>query len=271
MSKLTVQQLYALGQHIVADPELHRNFYIGNQVRHLEWCAQRNKPEEAEQYFIRTFGKTAEQIIQEISTFQIERAKPKPVPVDKDAIAVRVIDLSAPTSTPQDPRAAVFIDCPVCGKQFAVPVAQKDSAFCSPKCFGAAKNQAANDEHAMLVFMQNTPQFYPCEMNFKEIGDQLERWKKTNITTADIVEAYRNLIQQGKLLKRLTDADLRAMSSADVAAREKVDPGFGGLKLVQEGQRHLQGAFQADTTNATRLLPFAAKGSIGGRGGKEGL
>jgi hypothetical protein len=141
--------------------------------------------------------------------------------------------------------------------------------YCSKQCLQAATNQAANDEHAMLLFMQNTPQFYPCEVNFKEIGDQLERWKKTNVTTADILEAYRNLNQQGKLLKRLTDADLRAMSSADVAGREKVDPGFGGLKLVQEGQRHLQGAFQADTTNATRLMPFSAQGTS--RSGKEGI
>jgi endogenous inhibitor of DNA gyrase (YacG/DUF329 family) len=268
-SKLTNAQLLAVAQQVLNPRDAdHVKWYFTRGTANPDFFRQ-----DAIQFITKRAGKTPDQLADGIVAAQIRREEEakKPVQAASDAIAVRIVDLSAPTSTPQDPRAAVFIDCPVCGKQFAVPVAQKDSAFCSPKCFGAAKNQAANDEHAMLVFMQNTPQFYPCEVNFKEIGDQLERWKKTNVTTADILEAYRNLIQQGKLLKRLTDADLRAMSSAEVAAREKVDPGFGGLKLVQEGQRHLQGAFQADTTNATRLLPFAAKGSIGGRGGKEGL
>jgi endogenous inhibitor of DNA gyrase (YacG/DUF329 family) len=263
-SKLTNAQLLAVAQQVLNPRDAdHVKWYFTRGTANPDFFRQ-----DAIQFITKRAGKTPDQLADGIVAAQIRREEEakKPVQAASDAIAVRIVDLSAPTSTQQDPRAAVFIDCPVCGKQFAVPVAQKDSAFCSPKCFGAAKNQAANDEHAMLVFMQNTPQFYPCEANFKEIGDQLERWKKTNITTADILEAYRNLNQQGKLLNCLTDADLRAMSSADVAAREKVDPGFGGLKLVQEGQRHLQGAFQIDQTNESRLRPFAAEGASGRKG-----
>jgi hypothetical protein len=258
-SNLSTNQLAQLSKQVLNNQDW----------RHVEFlmrAPERNR-QDIINFIVKRAGKAPDEIVEGMAIAAAERANPKPVPVDKDAIAVRIINLSAPSAPAQDPRAAIFVDCCVCSKQIAVPAARANEAvYCSKQCLQAATNQAANDEHAMLLFMQNTPQFYPCEVNFKEIGDQLERWRKTNVTTADILEAYRNLNQQGKLLNRLTDADLRAMSSADVAAREKVDPGFGGLKLVQEGQRHLQGAFQIDQTNESRLRPFAAEGASGRKG-----
>jgi hypothetical protein len=258
-SNLSTNQLFQLSKQVLNNQD----------TRHVEWlmrAPERNR-QDIINFIVKRAGKAPDEIVQGMAIAAAERANPKPAPVANDSLAVRIIDLSAPSAPAQDPRAALFVNCATCDKQIAVPAAQANvPAFCSPKCFGAAKTQAANDEAAMLVFMRQTLQFYPCEVNFREIGDQLERWKKTHITTADILEAYRNLNQQGKLLNCLTDADLRAMSSADVAAREKVDPGFGGLKLVQEGQRHLQGAFQIDQTNESRLRPFAAEGASGRKG-----
>jgi len=263
-SNLSTNQLFQLSKQVLNNQD----------TRHVEWlmrAPERNR-QDIINFIVKRAGKAPDEIVQGMAIAAAERANPKPAPVANDSLAVRIIDLSAPSAPAQDPRAALFVNCATCNKQIAVPAAQANvPAFCSPKCFGAAKTQAANDEAAMLVFMRQTPQFYPCEINFKEIGDQLERWKKTNITTADILEAYRNLSQLGKLLKRLTDADIRNMSSEELEAREKIDPQLGGAVLVQEGQQHLKAAFQADTTNTTRLLPFAAQGSVGGRGGKEGL
>lgn len=263
-SNLSTNQLAQLSKQVLNNQDW----------RHVEFlmrAPERNR-QDIINFIVKRAGKAPDEIVEGMAIAAAERANPKPVPVDKDAIAVRIIDLSAPTASPQDPRAAMFVNCCVCSKQIAVPAARaNEPAYCNKQCLQAATQQAANDEAAMLVFMRSTPQFYPCQANFKEIGDQLDRWKKTNVTTADIVEAYRNLNQQGKLLKRLTDADIRNLSSEELQAREKIDPQLGGAVLIQEGQQHLKGAFQSNQTNDSRLMPFAAEGSIGGRSGKGGI
>jgi len=268
MAKYTAHQAYALGQWLIANQKDFPNYYLDSLgIRHLEYNAIRNLPEASETYFKKKFGQSIEQLMNMVTQFQAQKDKPKPVQTAVDAVAVRIIDLSAPTASPQDPRAAMFVNCCVCSKQIAVPAARaNEPAYCNKQCLQAATQQAANDEHAMLVFMQSTPQFYPCAVNFQALGNELERLKKTNVTTTDIVEAYRNLNQQNRLLTRLTDADVRNMSSAELEARTKIDPQLGGAVLVQEGQRHLQGAFQVDQTNESRLRPFVAEGVSGRKG-----
>jgi endogenous inhibitor of DNA gyrase (YacG/DUF329 family) len=269
-SILQTNQLIQLAQQVLNDSDKR---HVASLMRaHLSGSTPDWNRQELIDFLAARNGNTPpDQILNNIAEAQRRKvaATQQQAKQDGGGVMLKFIDLSKQSQPAQDPRAAVFIDCPVCGKQFAVPVAQKDSAYCSKQCFQASKNQASNDEHAMRVFMQSTPQFYPCAVNFQALGNELERLKKTNISDTDILAAYLNLNRQGKLLKRLTDADLRAMSSADVAAREKIDPGFGGLKLVQEGQRHLQGAFQIDQTNESRFLPFRSDGSTS-RSGREG-
>jgi endogenous inhibitor of DNA gyrase (YacG/DUF329 family) len=260
-SNLSTNQLAQLSKQVLNNQDW----------RHVEFlmrAPERNR-QDIINFIAKRAGKAPDEIVEGMALAAAERAKPKPAPTAGDAIAVRVIDLSAPTSAPQDPRAAVFIDCPVCGKQFAVPVAQKDSAYCSKQCLQAATQQAANDEAAMLVFMRQIPQFYPHPANFQTLGNELERLGKTKVTAADILDAYQNLDRQGSLLRRLSDADVREMNSSELEKRIAIDPACGGADLAKAKEGQSRGEFQVDQTNKTRLLPFRSDGSTS-RTGREG-
>jgi len=183
-SRLSTNQLIQLSQQVLNPSDMR---HVGALMRaHVSGSTPNWNREELIAFItVRNGGTPPDQILENMASAQLRKEVETKQPVQQDGVVLRVIDLGKQGQpAPQDPRAAMFVNCATCNKQIAVPAAQANQpAFCSQKCFGAAKNQAANDEHAMLVFMQSTPQFYPCEVNFKEIGDQLERWKKTNVTT----------------------------------------------------------------------------------------
>ena len=270
MSKLTVQQLYALGQHIVADPELHRKYYIGNQIRHLEYCAQRNKPELAEQYFTRTFGKTADQIIQEISTIQIERAKPKPAPIATDSVAVRIIDLSQQGKAPAPSPLALYAHAcnGGCGVRLALPLgeieANAKSCWCVNCLPKAQKRYDAGMALKASFVSKMAGVYYDHPQNDQIFNAEIQRRGLVNPTLGDLVEIF--VERKKDMLLPLTDADLRAMSSSELEARTKIDPNLGAADLTKAREGQNRGEQIIHSTNETRLRPFVDEGVSGRKG-----
>jgi hypothetical protein len=270
MSKLTVQQLYALGQHIVADPELHRKYYIGNQIRHLEYCAQRNKPELAEQYFTRTFGKTADQIIQEISTIQIERAKPKPAPIATDSVAVRIIDLSQQGKAPAPSPLALYAHAcnGGCGVRLALPLgeieANAKSCWCVNCLPKAQKRYDAGMALKASFVSKMAGVYYDHPQNDQIFNAEIQRRGLVNPTLGDLVEIF--VERKKDMLLPLTPADLQAMSSTELEARTKIDPNLGGADLTKAREGQNRGEQIIHSTNETRLRPFVDEGVSGRKG-----
>jgi hypothetical protein len=270
-SALQTNQLIQLAQQVLNESDRR---HVGSLMRaHLSGSTPDWNRQELIDFLAARNGNTPpDQILNNIAEAQRRKvaATEQQPRHDGGGVMLKFIDLSKQNQlAPQDPRAAVFIDCPVCGKQFAVPVARKDSAYCSKQCLQAATNQAANDEAAMLVFMRQVPQFYPHLANFQALGAELERLGKTKVTAADILDAYENLNRQGGLLRRLTDADVREMNSSELEKRIAIDPACGGADLAKAKEGQNRGEFQVDQTNKTRLLPFRSDGSTS-RTGREG-
>jgi endogenous inhibitor of DNA gyrase (YacG/DUF329 family) len=269
-SVLQTNQLIQLAQQVLNDSDKR---HVASLMRaHLSGSTPDWNRQELIDFLAARNGNTPpDQILSNIAEAQRRKvtATQQQPKRDGGGVMLKFIDLSKQSQPAQDPRAAVFIDCPVCGKQFAVPVAQKDSAYCSKQCLQAATQQAANDEAAMLVFMRQIPQFYPHPANFQTLGNELERLGKTKVTAADILDAYQNLDRQGSLLRRLSDADVREMNSSELEKRIAIDPACGGADLAKAKEGQSRGEFQVDQTNKTRLLPFRSDGSTS-RTGREG-
>jgi hypothetical protein len=273
-SKYTAMQIYALAQSIVADRELSRNYYFGNELRALEYNAQRNLPEESERFFMKRFGKTVEQILNEIG----DRAARKKVEAkqQQEAVVVRVTDLSKQGQpAPQNPNMLVAEACHGgCGLRLALPLADVQAGAVTCWCLNCrpkAQSNSAAAEKLLQRFLANVPSFYldPKGFNASIMAAEIDRRKLDNPTYENLLEVYAE--NRSKMLQRLNPEEVRAMTSAQYRARYQQDPGMGGVDLAacKEGQdRGTQNIF---STNESRLMPFAAQGSIGGRGGKGGL
>jgi hypothetical protein len=273
-SKYTAMQIYALAQSIVADRELSSNYYFGNDLRHLEYNAQRNLPEESERFFMKKFGKTVEQIFNEIG----DRAARKKVEAkqQQEAVVVRVTDLSKQGQpAPQNPNMLVAEACHGgCGLRLALPLADVQAGAVTCWCLNCrpkAQKESVEAEKLLQAFLTGVPQFYPDPKghNARIMSEEINRRNLQNPSIGDLVEIY--VENRSRMLGRLTPQEVQAMGSKEYAERLAKDPGMGGVDLAacKEGQdRGVQNIFQ---TNESRLMPFAAEGSLGGRGGKGGL
>jgi hypothetical protein len=261
--KLDAVQIYALAQHIAADPNLSRTYYIGNDLRAYEYNAQRGLTEVASRKFQQKFGKTPEQVLDEINrrpslpatSAQAQNANT----YDNLSGAVKIIDLGKQGQPQgQNPNTLVAVGCTGCGIRLSVTVAELEQyreAYC-PKCLqkGIADNEAA--QKAIVDFIREVPSFYPHEANIRLLGDECERRKITTPTIDHLTEIYAQVRSQMPF-KRLTEAEGRAMTSQEWAAREKVDPGMGGLDLakVKEGLNRGVEAIHSSNKTKTFYLP----------------
>jgi hypothetical protein len=91
-----------LGQFIIANQSQFPNLRIGNQIRHLEFNAQRNLSDASEDYFVKYLHTTVDKVMEEAAAFQQRIMQPK-----KETHA-------PPTSAPPEPpkrRVAIFVPC----------------------------------------------------------------------------------------------------------------------------------------------------------------
>ena len=261
--KLDAVQIYALAQRIAADPSLSRNYYIGNDLRAYEYNAQRGLTEVASRKFQQKFGKTPEQVFDEINrrpslpatSAQAQNANT----YDNVSGTVKIIDLGKQGQPQaQNPNTLVAVGCTGCGIRLSVTVAELEQyreAYC-PKCLqkGIADNLAA--QNAIVQFLKEVPSFYPHEDNIRLLGDECERRKITRPTIDDLTTIYAE-VRSKMPFKRLTEAEGRAMTSAEWEARAKVDPGMGGLDLakVKEGLNRGTAVFHSSNKTRTYNLP----------------
>ena len=268
--KLDAVQIYALAQRIAADPNLSRAYYIGNDLRAYEYNAQRGLTEVASRKFQQKFGKTPEQVFDEINrrpslpttSAQAQNANT----YDNVSGAVKIIDLGKQGQPQaQNPNTLVAVGCTGCGIRLSVTVAELEQyreAYC-PKCLqkGIADNEAA--QNAIVQFLKEVPSFYPHEENIRLLGDECERRKITAPTLDNLIEIYAE-IRSKMPFKRLTEAEGRAMTSQQWDELIRKDPGAGGLNLdaVKEGQK--RGVAMSHSSNKTRTFDLPRQGYTGG-------
>lgn len=149
---------------------------------------------------------------------------------DNGGVAVRIIDLSeASKPAPANPRAAVFVDCAICRKEIAVPESKShEPAFCSTACFQKAQakqTDAVGELEKFMAFVGNS--YYDCEPNTEAMTQYLRNHSKP-ITSDNLLDAYLALRNSGQLLMPLSVEEMDALTSAQFAAREKIDPEMGG-------------------------------------------
>jgi hypothetical protein len=234
MSKYTAQQIYALGQFINANQSEFPKYRIGNEIRHLEYNAQRNLPEASEAYFQKHLHTTVDKAMAEAAAVMERQAGPqKPSSLqDNGAVAVRIVDLSHQGQPiPQNPNTLVANQCAgSCGRTIAVPLGQvgqlPSNLNTCPECLKIAQAQVASDEAALKQFLIDCPQFYLHADNFALLDSEITRRKLTKLTSDDLLRIY--IENRDLFLARLTVDQLDALTSAEVAAREKIDPALGG-------------------------------------------
>jgi hypothetical protein len=232
MSKYTAQQIYALGQFIHANQRDFPDCHIGNQLRHLEYNAQRNLADASEDFFRKYLHTTVEKAMDRAAAVMNRKANPpQPASVqDNGAVAVRIIDLSEGSKpAPANPRAAVFVDCAICRKEIAVPESKShEPAFCSTACVQKAQAKQTDAESELekfMTFVGNS--YYDCERNTEAMTQYLRSHSKS-ITSDNLLDAYLALRNSGQLLMPLSVQEMDALTSAQFAAREKIDPEMGG-------------------------------------------
>jgi hypothetical protein len=267
-SKYTAMQIYALAQSIVADRELSSNYYFGNDLRHLEYNAQRNLPEESERFFMKKFGKTVEQIFNEIG----DRAARKKVEAkqQQEAVAVRIIDLAQQGKAPAPSPLALYAHAcnGGCGVRLALPLGEIESNAKSCWCANCLPKAQKRFDVAVALkasfVTEMAGAYYDHPQNDQIFNAEIQRRGLVNPSLGDLVEIF--VERRADMLLPLTDADLRGMSSTELEARTKIDPNLGGADLTKAREGQNRGEQQIHSTNETRLRPFAAEGVSGRKG-----
>jgi hypothetical protein len=262
MSKYTAHQIYALGQFIVANQKYFPSYQIGQQIRHLEFNAQRNLPEASEEYFKKYLHTTVEKAMEEAAKVQFELTQPA-----KETHA-------PPTSAPPGPpkrRVVVFASCAACGKDVAVAedvLAEAEQkgwkVFCDERCqnnFGQKAQKMIRESDRFLQKIGSA--YYNCGANSQMMLDYLKTHNK-DVTEANLLDAF--IVLRPQLLKSLTVAEMEALSPAGYAARLKIDPEMGGAIAALNASTKPQEA-QSWSSNATRFNQLERRGlaSQGGR------
>jgi hypothetical protein len=233
MSKYTAHQIYALGQFIIANQKYFPNYQIGQQIRHLEYNAQRNLPDDSEKYFQKYLGVTVEKAMEEAAKVQFELTQP---PKETHA---------PPTSAPPEPpkrRVVVYTSCTTCGRD-DVAIAEDDlneaeakgwPIFCSVECQQQKKKNLDNMITESDKFLQAVgARYYNCEVNTKKLLAYLVEQKK-KVTSENLLNAFITI--QDQLLKPLTPDDIRAMTDAEFDTRARLEGSYqsnvmGGVDL----------------------------------------
>ena len=268
--KLDAVQIYALAQHIAADPNLSRTYYIGNDLRAYEYNAQRGLTEVASRKFQQKFGKTPEQVLDEINrrpslpatSAQAQNANT----YDNLSGAVKIIDLGKQGQPQaQRPDTAILVGCTGCGIRVTVTLGELQSggaAYC-PKCLNQATVNANAIDKAVELFLREVPSFYPHPENLMFLAAECERKKISVPTINNLTEIYAEIRSQMPF-KRLTEAEGRAMTSQQWDELIRKDPGAGGLNLdaVKEGQK--RGMTTIHSSNKTRTFDLPRQGYTGG-------
>jgi hypothetical protein len=263
-SNLSTNQLFQLSKQILNNQD----------TRHVEWlmrAPERNR-QDIINFIVKRAGKAPDEIVEGMAIAAAERAKPKPALTDRDAVAVRVIDLSQQGKAPVPSPLALYAHAcnGGCGIRLALPLGEIESsakscwcANCLPK---AQKRYDAGTALKASFVSKMAGVYYDHPQNDQIFNAEIQRRGLVNPSLGDLVEIF--VERRADMLHPLTEGDIRAMSSAELEAREKVDPKLGGAVLLQEGQQHLKAAFQVDQTNASRLRPFAPVSTS--RTGREG-
>jgi hypothetical protein len=129
----------------------------------------------------------------------------------------------------------VLAQCSHCKTSTTKPKGYTGLVFCSQNCqdgFNDSKTAAFLDSEA-AKFLAKHEDFYPCPYNHKLIGDRLAKWKQI-ASLENLDSAYMHLLMEGKLLGKLTMADVNKMTSPEYDAREAIDPQLGGAMEAAE-------------------------------------
>jgi hypothetical protein len=233
-SKYTALQIYALAQSIVADQELSRNYYFGNDLRALEFNAQRNLPEESERLFMKKFGKNVEQVFNEIAA-RTRRSQQEQAPAQGQFAVIKHTDLRNGEPLPPAANTLYRVLCTGCGVNLNVTLSElqyctaNGGAFC-PKCIRPAAAVKDKIDTTFAEFQKKALQYYPHANNEAAMKAEFVHRKLSDndISVETWLTIYSALDSKNQLLKKLTVEEMQAMSSAEIAAREKIDPELGG-------------------------------------------
>jgi hypothetical protein len=264
MSKYTAQQIYALGQFIHANQRDFPDYHIGNQLRHLEYNAQRNLADASEDYFRKYLGTTVEKAMDRAAAVMNRKANPpQPASVqDNGAAAVRIIDLSQQGKpAEQAPNTLVAVGCGECGIRLSITLAELQEhggAYC-PKCITGAAKKIENLESAFAEFVQTVgTKLYPIQSNIDAMLAEINRRKITAPTADNFLDVF--LALQPQLLGRLTEEDVRNMKSWEYEARLRIDPGMGGVDLEKYREGQPRGEASIHSSNKVKTFDLGARG-----------
>jgi hypothetical protein len=266
-SKLTNAQLLAVAQQTLN----------ARDADHVKWFFTRGTAnpdffrQDAILFITKRAGKSPDELVDGIVAAQMRREAEAKKPTSNDGTAVRIIDLSKQGQpAAQNPSMLVAEACHGgCGIRLALTLGEVQAGAVTCWCLNCrpkAQSNSAAAEKLLQRFLANVPSFYldPKGFNASIMAAEIDRRKLDNPTYANLLEVYAE--NRSKMLQRLTPEEVRAMTSAQYAARYQQDPGMGGVDLVacKDGQdRGTQNIFQ---TNESRLRPFAAEGASGRRG-----
>jgi len=263
-SKLTTPQLEALGKQVLnAQDQRH----LGYLMRSPEYF--RN---DIIQFITAKAGREPDAIMQGMIAAQIRRDEEakRSAPIATDSVAVRIIDLSQQGKAPAPSPLALYAHAcnGGCGVRLALPLGEIQAN--AKSCWCANCQPKAQKRYDVAVALKASfvtkmaGVYYDHPQNDQIFNAEIQRRGLVNPTLGDLVEIF--VERRADMLLPLTDADLRAMSSAELEARTKIDPNLGGadLKKAREGQN--RGEQNIYSTNESRLRPFVAEGVSGRKG-----
>jgi hypothetical protein len=256
-SKLTTAQLADLAKQVLNAQDQRHVAYL---MRSPEYF--RN---DLIQFITKQSGREPDQIVAGLAAEAKRKLEAKSKPAGPpQASMVRIIDLSKQDeATAVNPHTVIAATCSGCNAAIMVTYGflQSHEFIYCPTCQPQAEAADKSAMKAMQEFIKMAPDFYPIESNIMAIAHEADRCKLTSVTAHDLAGIYLSLLLEGKLLKRLTSADIQTMNSQELEARAKIDPQLGGADLAKAKEGQNRGEELNYSSNKTRLMPFAPDGT----------
>jgi hypothetical protein len=139
--------------------------------------------------------------------------------------STQIIDLSG-----QSERQAVIRRCVACTKDVPVASDFEGSIFCSDKCKKESASVEGQVRDTLQKFADSTPEFYRCPHNTQELVNAFQSQRISDWTVKHLKAGFTTLSAEGKILPKITLADIKRMSPEEYDKRLRLDPEVGGWR-----------------------------------------